>query len=71
MKFDVNPTDAEAPAKPDGVAPAATTGIAPASAVLPRLSTSGPKTPNIIENGAFWRIAAGICILRSPISTWR
>ena len=32
MKFDVNPGDVEAPAKPDGVAPAASTGIAPASA---------------------------------------
>ena len=32
MKFDVNPRDVEAPAKPDGIAPAATTGIAPASA---------------------------------------
>ena len=32
MKFDVNPGDDEAPAKPDGVAPAANTGIAPASA---------------------------------------
>ena len=32
MKFDVNPGDVEAPAKPDGIAPAATTGIAPASA---------------------------------------
>ena len=28
--------------------------------MLPRLATSGPRTPNIIENGAFWRIAAGI-----------
>jgi tetratricopeptide (TPR) repeat protein len=32
MKFDVNPGDDEAPAKPHGVAPAANTGIAPASA---------------------------------------
>jgi curved DNA-binding protein CbpA len=32
MKFDVNPPDVEAPAKPDGIAPAAATGIAPASA---------------------------------------
>jgi len=32
MKFDVNLSDAEAPAKPDRVASAASTGIAPASA---------------------------------------
>jgi tetratricopeptide (TPR) repeat protein len=41
VRFDVNPPEAEAPAKPDGVAPAASTGIAPADA-SPALDV-GPK----------------------------
>ena len=63
MKFDVNPPDVEAPAKPDDIAAAATTGIAPASALLPRPATSGPRTSSIIANGACGRIATGICII--------
>ena len=61
IKFDVNPRGVEAPAKPDGIA--GDTGSAPASV--------GPRTPNIIETGAFRHIAPGTWLLRSPISTWR
>ena len=43
MKFDVNPGDIEAPAKPDGVAPAASTSIALASAPAPDVVAKDAK----------------------------
>ncbi|MGY2901223.1 DnaJ domain-containing protein [Bradyrhizobium sp. URHC0002] len=43
IKFDVNPRNVEAPAKPEGIAPAATTGIALASAHASSAPESGIK----------------------------
>ena len=58
MKFDVNPGDDEAPAKPDGVAPAASTGItAPASALAP--------APEVVAKDAKYYRERGISAYRS------
>jgi curved DNA-binding protein CbpA len=59
MKFDVNPGDDEAPAKPDGVAPAASTGItAPASA-------PAAPAPEVVAKDAKYYRERGILAYRS------
>jgi tetratricopeptide (TPR) repeat protein len=58
LKFDVNPGDVEAPAKPDGVAPAASTGIAPASA-------PAAPAPDVVAKDAKYYRERGISAYRS------
>lgn len=58
MKFDVNPGNVEAPAKPDGVAPAASTGIAPESA-------PAAPAPDVVAKDAEYYRERGILAYRS------
>jgi curved DNA-binding protein CbpA len=58
MKFDMNPRDAEAPTKPDGIAPAATTGFAPA------IADASPTSDTGIKDATFY-LERGILAYRS------